>query len=100
MNEIRDNIKALIKKSGKTQAEIASLLGINQGSLSERIGKNEKIKLQTISDIADILGISVVDIITYPDKYVKETQKCEKCDELRLEIKHLNEYIELLKKKI
>ena len=98
MEDLKENIKALIKENGKTQADIAAELGINQGSLSERIGKNEKIKYQTISDIADILGIPVIDIITYPDKYVKETQKCEKCEELRLEIKHLNEYIELLKK--
>ena len=100
MKELKENIKALIKESGKTQTEVATALGINQGSLSERIGKNEKIKYQTISDIADILGIPVIDIITYPDKYVKETKKCEKCEELRLEIKHLNEYIELLKKQI
>ena len=97
---IKENINALIKKSGKTQKEVAKELGINQGSLSERISQNEKIKFQTISEIADILGIRAIDIITYPDRYVKESKTCEKCEELRVEIRHLNEYIELLKKQI
>jgi transcriptional regulator with XRE-family HTH domain len=100
MIKIKENINALIKKSGKTQKEVAELLGINQGTLSEKISQNEKIKFQTILEIADILGIRAIDIITYPDRYVKETKTCEKCEELRIEIKHLNEYIELLKKQI
>lgn len=98
MENLKDNIKAIIKEKGKTQEEIATSLGINQGTLSERLGRNENIKYKTISDIADILGVPIIDIITYPDKYVKETHKCKNCEELRLEIKHLNEYIELLKK--
>ena len=97
MIDLKENIKEIIRKCGKTQAVVASGLGINQGSLSERISKNEKIKFKTISDIADVLGIPVIDIITYPDRYVKETPTCDKCEELRLEIRHLNEYIELLK---
>lgn len=97
MIDLKENIKEIIRKCGKTQAVVASSLGINQGSLSERISKNEKIKFKTISDIADVLGIPVIDIITYPDRYVKETPTCDKCEELRLEIRHLNEYIELLK---
>lgn len=97
MIDLKENIKEIIRKCGKTQAVVASCLGINQGSLSERISKNEKIKFKTISDIADVLGIPVIDIITYPDRYVKETPTCDKCEELRLEIRHLNEYIELLK---
>lgn len=98
MIDLKENIKEIIKKCGKTQAGVASKLGINQGSLSERISKNGGIKFETLSSIADILGVPVIDIITYPDKYVKETPSCQKCEELRLEIKHLNEYIELLKK--
>lgn len=98
MENLKENIKAIIKENGKTQEEIANSLGINQGTLSERLGRNENIKFKTISDIADILKVPVIDIITYPDKFVKETQRCERCDELRIEIKHLNEYIELLKK--
>ncbi|MBP5400339.1 MAG: helix-turn-helix transcriptional regulator [Bacteroidales bacterium] len=100
MKQLKNNIKALIKEKGKTQEEVASALGIKQNTLSEKIGKNERIKFQLISDIADILEIPIIDIITYPDKYVKEVKKCEKCEELSLQIKHLNEYIELLKKQI
>lgn len=100
MKKIKENINILIKKAGKTQDDVANELGIKQNTLSEKISQDVNIKYKLISDIADILGIRAIDIITYPDKYVKETKTCEKCEELRLEIKHLNEYIELLKKQI
>ena len=100
MGKIGDNINALIKKNGTNQTEIGSSLGITQQTLSEKISNDDRIKFKTISDIADRLGVRAIDIITYPDVYVKEKKTCEKCEELRVEIKHLNEYIELLKKQI
>ena len=76
---------------------VASKLGIKQGTLSQKIGQNIKIKYKTLLDISDILGVRVIDIITYPDVYAPVKQSCESCEQLRLEIKHLSEYIEILK---
>jgi len=97
MVNLTENINALIKAKGETQDFIASRLGIKQGTLSQKIGQNNKIKYQTLSDISDILGIRVIDIITYPDVYEPVKQSCESCSQLRLEIKHLSDYIEIIK---
>ena len=99
MVNLKENIKGLIKKSNKTQDFVAEKLGIKQGTLSQKIGQDSKIKFKTLLDIADILEIKVVDIITFPDTYVPEKKSCENCEQLRLEIRHLTDYIEILKKK-
>ena len=56
-----------------------------------------------ISQIADILGVSVVDIVTYPDKYVPEDQMatpaCEECQKKDEIIENLNLLIKQLKQK-
>jgi len=98
MINLTENINALIKSKGETQDFIASKLGIKQGTLSQKIGQNDKIKYKTLSDISDILGIRVIDIITYPDVYAPIKQSCESCEQLRLEVKHLTDYIEIIKK--
>ena len=97
MVNLTENINALIKEKGETQDAVASKLGIKQGTLSQKIRQNNKIKYKTLSDISDILGVRVIDIITYPDLYAPVKQSCESCEQLRLEIKHLSDYIEIIK---
>ena len=97
MVNLAENINALIKEKGKTQDFVASKLGIKQGTLSQKIGQNNNIKYKTLLDISNILGVRVIDIITYPDVYAPVKQSCESCEQLRLEIKHLSEYIQILK---
>jgi len=99
MLNLKENINSIIKEKRKTQEFVAEKLGIKQGTLSEKIGKDRNIKYKTLSDIADILEIRVIDIITYPDVYVLDKKTCESCEQLRLEIKHLTDYIEIVKQR-
>ena len=99
MANLKENICDLIKKSNTTQDVVASKLGIKQGTLSQKIGQNSKIKYQTLLDIANILGVSVIDIITYPDVYSLLEKDCGLCKEKDRAIKNLNDYIDLLTKK-
>lgn len=99
MENLAENIRSIIKWKGTTQEVVAQKLGIKQGTLSQKIGQNGGIKFKTLSDISNILNVRVIDIITYPDIYEKKEETCENCKQLRIEIKHLNEYIELLKTK-
>ena len=102
MTNLKENIKGLIRQCNTTQDVVAAKLGIKQGTLSQKIGQDSKIKYQTLSDIADILGVSVIDIITFPDIYVLETtnKHCDNCKEKDRAIKNLNDYIDLLTKKL
>jgi len=99
MVNLTENINTLIKEKGETQESVASKLGIKQGTLSQKIGQNNKIKFKTLLDISDILNIHVIDIITYPDIYAPVEQSCESCKQLRLEIIHLSDYIEMIKER-
>jgi transcriptional regulator with XRE-family HTH domain len=99
MNDIRDNIKEICKEKGLKQEVIAEKFGITQSSLSQKLTRNEDIKYGFLLKIANILKVDVIDVIKYPVKYVPETVSCEECKQLRLEIKHQSEYIEILKSK-
>jgi len=99
MNTIAENIEAIRKKIGVKQEVLAERLGITQGTYSGYLTQNQDIKYGLILDIANILGVSIVDIITYPDKYVLKSGQCQDCIEKDKTIKNLNEYIEILRKK-
>jgi transcriptional regulator with XRE-family HTH domain len=97
--KILENIESIRKEKGVKQAVIAEALGVKQPAYSNYITRSDDIYYNRLSQIANVLGISVVDIITYPEKYVSETESCEKCREKDDIIKNLNEYIKVLTKK-
>lgn len=71
MNKVLTNIELIRKSKGLKQSELAESLGIAQSSYSRLLTETDDIKLSMLERIADILEISIVDIITYPDKYEK-----------------------------
>ena len=70
MENILKNIEAIRKKKGIKQAVIAEALGVKQPAYSNYITRNSDIYYNRLSQIANIMGISVIDIITYPKEYV------------------------------
>jgi transcriptional regulator with XRE-family HTH domain len=99
MEQILQNIELIRKKKGIKQTVIAEQLGVKQNTYSQYITRNHDIKHSRLSQIADKLNVRVIDIITYPDIYVQETESCANCREKDKIIKNLNEYIEMLTKK-
>jgi len=97
--EILKNIEAIRKEKGIKQSVIAELLGVKQPAYSHCINRSEDIWFGKLLQISNILEVSVIDIITYPQKYVPETDHCNSCKEKDKIIRNLNEYIETLKKK-
>lgn len=71
MNKILENVEKLRKERNFSQAELADRLGIMQSAYSRMITNTDDIKLSTLLRIADILEVSLVDIVTYPEKYEK-----------------------------
>jgi len=101
MEKILDNIEAIRKEKRIKQEVIATELGIKQSSYSSYITRESDITFSRLSHISNILGVSVVDIITYPERYVPESsvKQCEGCLEKDRTIMHLNKYIELMEKR-
>ncbi len=101
MENILDNIEAIRKEKHIRQEEMAARLGIKQSSYSSYIARGSDITYSRLLQISEILGISIIDLISWPEKYVIESslhQNCD-CDAKDVTIMNLNKYIELLEKK-
>ena len=75
MINILENIEAIRKRNGIKQSVVAEALGVKQPAYSNYITRNSDIYFNRLSQIADVLNVPVVDIITYPDKYEKVGSK-------------------------
>ena len=102
MENILDNIESIRKEKRIKQEVIAAELGIKQSSYSSYITRESDITFSRLSQISNILGVTVIDIITYPERYVPESslKQCLDCAEKDRTIMHLNKYIEMLERKV
>ena len=102
MENILDNIESIRKEKRIKQEVIAAELGIKQSSYSSYIIRESDITFSRLSQISNILGVTVIDIITYPERYVPESslKQCLDCAEKDRTIIHLNKYIEMLERKV
>ena len=104
MIDIIANIEAIRQEKGIKQSEMGRRLGTTQSGYSNFVNRNTDMPFSRISQIADILGVSVVDIVTYPDKYVPEDQVaapvCEECQKKQETIDNLNELLREYKQKL
>lgn len=98
MENILKNIEAIRKEKRIKQEVIAAELGIKQSSYSSFITRESDITFSRLSHISDILGMSVIDVIAWPEHYVPEPSdnQCKSCIEKEQTIIHLNNYIEML----
>jgi len=99
MEKIFRNIEDIRREKGIKQIVIAELMGVTQSAYSNYVNRNDDISLSRLTQIANIFRMSVIDVITYPVIYVPETEACADCGQYKIEIKHLTEYIEILKGK-
>ena len=72
MNKILENVEKIRKEKGISQIELAERLGIQQPAYSHCINVTDDMKLSMLQRIADILEVSLIEIIIYPDKYEKK----------------------------
>lgn len=100
MRSILDNIEAIRKEKHIKQEVLAAELGIKQSSYSSFITRESDITFSRLDQISRILGVSIVDIITYPEHYVPEADDdlCPCCAEKDKTIQHLNSYIGVLER--
>ena len=100
MDDISSKIKQVCKENGYKQEYIANKLGITQGTLAGKLAKGDDIKYSLLLEISNITKIPIIDILTYPEKYVPEIKHCSSCNEKDDVIRNLNNYIKILETKI
>lgn len=99
MENILSKIEEIRKEKGIKQAVMAELLGVKQPAYSNFINRNSDISLKKLSQISNILGMSEIDILTYPIKYIPESEIYKNCAKKEDTINELTEYIKFLKQK-
>lgn len=102
MNRILENLEAIRRERGIKQEVLAEKLGVSQATYSGYLRETGDMMISRLQEIADIIEVPLVDIVTYPEKYVPvkdvvvECDECKKKDEI---IENLNLLIRQLKKK-
>ena len=80
MENILKNIEEIRRKKGVKQSVIAQALGVTQSAYSNYITRSSDIYYNRLSQIANVLGVPVIDIITYPKEYVDKNSICEETE--------------------
>lgn len=73
MIRIVENIIAMRKKLGFKQAVIANAIGRDTSNWSKVEQGRQAIQIDDLEKIAHCLGVRVIDLFTYPDRYVRES---------------------------
>lgn len=70
MNNILENIDIIRRNKGYSQEYVASQIGMKQAGFSLIMSGERELKYNTLLQIANVLQVSVIDLIAYPHKYV------------------------------
>jgi transcriptional regulator with XRE-family HTH domain len=74
MKDILKNIRLIRETKGLSQDQIAELLNISQSQYARFERGATKTDLETLSDFARVLKMDLIDVITFPKKYVELNQ--------------------------
>lgn len=75
--KILENLRKIILDKNITQATMASFLDKDASQFSKIINGTMHLRLEHLAKIAIGLEMSIIDIITYPEKYVPSEEKDE-----------------------
>lgn len=64
------NIKEIREKAGFSQDEMAAKMNISQSTYARFETQTTKIDLDRVDAFAKALNMSIVDVITFPDRYI------------------------------
>ena len=103
MKKIMENVEALRNQKGYSQEYVASKLGIQQSAYSRIFNIQGDIKLSMLEKICEVLKVSMLDVLTYPDTYVLKDESLQKCNDCIAKdkiIEQLSNYIAILEGKV
>ena len=81
------NIVKIHSSKGLTKRSMSEALNINEASYGRIENGKVALSYSQLAKIASVLGMSVIDVISWPDKYVKAEQKDDEPLEAILQIK-------------
>lgn len=69
--QIIDNLRKILQERGFQQQDLAAYADLNESQISKIFSGKARLSIQQLSKMATGLQMSEIDIITWPDKYVK-----------------------------
>ncbi|MDO3390035.1 helix-turn-helix transcriptional regulator [Bacteroides sp. ET489] len=71
MDKILENIRSIRESKGYSQESFAEMLKLTQPAYARFERGAIKTDLKTVRAVADAFGMTLIDLITYPKKYVE-----------------------------
>lgn len=84
---IISNLRKIMNDSGLTQAALAEYADTTPSQFSKIMNGQVQLSLTQLSNIARGLSMNEIDLITYPDVYIKKTEGASEPVEAILQIK-------------
>lgn len=75
--KIIDNIKEIRINKGIPQKALADALSVDNAVISNIENGKRELKVAELENIANCLGVDVIDLFTYPEKYVPSGKRHE-----------------------
>lgn len=85
--DVLDNIVKILNSKNLPHAELAVPLDVAESNVSKLLNGKARLTYDALAKIANHLSMSVIDIITYPDKYVPSATPEAEPVEATLQIK-------------
>lgn len=98
MIDVRKNITAIIEERGILKKNVAMDTNVNGSAISNWLHSSGQPTLRKTLEICEVLGISIVDVFTYPEKYVPINQSNTACEECKRKDEIIDNLNELLRK--
>ena len=73
--EIILNIQKIMRDRNLTQTAISEYMGVTPSHYSKILAGKVKMSIEQLSNVAKGLSMREIDVITYPDRYIKVDQK-------------------------
>lgn len=73
LEKIVENVRKIMNERNLTQYTIAQYIGTSESQCSKIMKCDVKLTIPQLENLARNLSLSVIDIITYPDVYVRKT---------------------------
>lgn len=96
-----ENIKTIRLEKGISQKILADSLGVDISSISNVENGKRELKVSELAIIANCLGVDVIDLFTYPKKYIPYESKNEEIEtiiQFKLPHNQRDKIIEMLSK--
>lgn len=98
MIDIQENLKAILKERGVLRKQVAAELGMTESGLSNWFTRKNDLSFTQITRICEVAGVSIVDAVTWPVKYVPEDEVNPACEECKRKDEIIDNLQELIRK--